>query len=419
MTRSNNCELHLSRLIGNWNTDYKTSAYWLRLLVVQEDYRFCNGTSGLAIWYGNGHGQFSPGPTIALTNPSNTFELADVNNDGRVDVVALECGSGCAVEVALQTASHTFTKSASLAVADRAIWSSLKVADINRDGKLDILLGTESASAQKVRIWKGNGTGTFGSATTVTVPTCDSSGTCYQNLDDVAIGDFYSNANLDLATVQEYCSPDDFDGLHCRMAVTLFKNDGSGAFTKQAPVHYSGGNGVSLLAGDLNGDQYQDILAYSLNVRNPTVYGLLGNGKGNFVFSTSVPGSAIVIRRDMSLSSRQDYIQTSNYAGDTSIAVNTTPATNCPPPPSNKLAARICSAGKGSTSSSILLKGSGNSPAGVQRMEIFVDGVKKTEAWADQIARQIILSAGTHTVTLIAVDQYKGTASTRVTVTVP
>jgi hypothetical protein len=64
------------------------------------------------------------------------------------------------------------------------------------------------------------------------------------------------------------------------------------------------------------------------------------------------------------------------------------------------------------------VKGSGNSPAGVQRLEIWVDGIKKAERWNNQIARRISLPPGSHRITLVAVDMYEGTAKTRVTVNV-
>jgi hypothetical protein len=48
-----------------------------------------------------------------------------------------------------------------------------------------------------------------------------------------------------------------------------------------------------------------------------------------------------------------------------------------------------------------------------------VDGVKKYQKWNDQVAKRISMAAGAHRVTLIAVDAYKGTAKTTVTVNVP
>ena len=374
--------------------------------------------SSLSIWYGDGHGHFTAGPTVTLAHPPQNFELADLNNDGRIDIVAVECGAGCGVEVKLQNASHTFTQSQFLVAGNTPVARSLKVADINRDGKLDVILATSSPSSQKILVWKGTGAGTFGSMSSFNVPSCEN-GFCYSAIEDLAIADFYNDTNLHLAVVRGYCSPSDYDSLNCTMALNLYKNDGAGKFTMQAPFYFGSAGGVSLVPGDFNEDQRQDLLAYSGNARNPTVTTLVALGKGTFTAYSAGAGGGMVIARDMALHSRQDLVTTWTYGGATAIAINTTNATNCPPPGSNKLAARVCSATVDSTKATALVKGSGNSPAGVQRLEIWVDGVKKAEAWSDQIAKQIALTAGTHTVTLVAVDKYKGTASTRVSVSMP
>src|SRR5258708_31914906 len=70
-------------------------------------------------------------------------------------------------------------------------------------------------------------------------------------------------------------------------------------------------------------------------------------------------------------------------------------------------------------SSPVLVPAGGNSPAGVMRMEVWVDGVKRTQNWSDQIARNVTLASGTHQITVVAVDRYKGVGKTTVTVKVP
>jgi len=66
-----------------------------------------------------------------------------------------------------------------------------------------------------------------------------------------------------------------------------------------------------------------------------------------------------------------------------------------------------------------LVRGSGNSPAGVQRLEIWIDGVKRGERWADQIEESFTLSIGSHQVAVVAVDQYRGYAKSTVSITIP
>jgi len=65
------------------------------------------------------------------------------------------------------------------------------------------------------------------------------------------------------------------------------------------------------------------------------------------------------------------------------------------------------------------VKASGNSPAGVQRLEVWIDGVKKYQKWNDQLAKKFALTAGSHKFTVVVVDLYKGTAKASVSVNVP
>jgi hypothetical protein len=71
------------------------------------------------------------------------------------------------------------------------------------------------------------------------------------------------------------------------------------------------------------------------------------------------------------------------------------------------------------SSTTFTIKAAGNSPVGVKRMEIWIDGVKRGQALDDQIRRTVTLSAGSHKLTVVAVDQYHGTSKTTKTISVP
>jgi hypothetical protein len=63
---------------------------------------------------------------------------------------------------------------------------------------------------------------------------------------------------------------------------------------------------------------------------------------------------------------------------------------------------------------------SGNSPAGVVQLQVWIDGVKKAVRWHDQLANKFSLASGTHRITVIATDKYtQASANTSVNVTVP
>jgi hypothetical protein len=58
------------------------------------------------------------------------------------------------------------------------------------------------------------------------------------------------------------------------------------------------------------------------------------------------------------------------------------------------------------------VKASGNSPVGIKRLELWVDGAKRGQTLDDQLLTSLTLSVGTHQVTIVAVDQYVGIAKT-------
>ena len=105
--------------------------------------------------------------------------------------------------------------------------------------------------------------------------------------------------------------------------------------------------------------------------------------------------------------------------GGWDAAINTSAFTNCAPPSSANLAAKICGPGNNaSVTSPVLVKASGNSPAGIKRLEVWIDGVKKYEKWDDQSAKKFTLAAGSHKISVVAVDLYKGTAKISLSVNV-
>jgi hypothetical protein len=66
-----------------------------------------------------------------------------------------------------------------------------------------------------------------------------------------------------------------------------------------------------------------------------------------------------------------------------------------------------------------LLKASGNSPAGVNQLQVWIDGKKQYIKWGDQVAKKFTLNSGKHRIAVVANDKFSGSATTAVTVTVP
>ncbi len=382
-------------------------------------------TNGVSIYYGAGNGNFSLGKTVPVLNPYG-IQLSDVNGDGRIDIVSLS-------NVMLNKGNGVFTS-----VSSPHAGQSLLI-DVNGDGKVDSV-SYDSYSGKGLVVSKGLGTGQFAApyytggkepVLCIDAGNCNNSteGMDFSPLRGFVLGDFYSLGHLDLAVLVGACDWNiDPNGVACAEALYIYKNSGSGTFSLAHSYKFTGGARADLFTADLNNDQKQDIVVYSTQTGEALFF--MGNGNGTF--ASPVGLSAPVgqyqqvmspFTRDLGLTSRQDIVMTvAGPAGggqDTAIALNTTPVTNCQPPNSSKLAAHICSPIAGASPKTVVVKGSGNSPAGVQRLEVWIDGVKKGQSLSDQINKAFTLTTGSHRVALIAVDKYKGTAKSTVYVTVP
>jgi len=374
----------------------------------------------LSILLGNGDGTFTMGTDVTMTNAVAGFDLGDFNKDGKIDIAVIECDSSsiCDMQAEKGTGTGTFTPGYKIQMTGSA--GAISARDLNGDGNLDLVL----IRTNNVLIFGGDGTGRFPSFTKLAPPKhCTDSGVCTDALNYVAVADFNNDARLDIMVVQAHTcispAPCGDNTLY------TYKNNGNYSFTLANQKTIGSNAGASLLAADLNGDGNFDVVGYTGYFRDPWV--AYEQGAGNLTFaekSTNLSGGDAMqmVARDLNLDSRHDAIVANGGPNDESMVVflNTSAYTNCAPPSSANLAAKICGpTNNASAASPVLVKGSGNSPAGIQRLEIWVDGVKKYQKWNDQVAKRISMAAGAHRVTLIAVDAYKGTAKTTVTVNVP
>jgi hypothetical protein len=385
---------------------------WLDIVVMAYQ------TDSIQFLINDKNGTFHTGAPVPLSMLGDSIVGGDLNNDGKIDLLVLECDfnsspNKCQFAVYKGTGTGTFVAGQVLALANTSV-ATPRLADINRDGKLDLV----NIRQPYVQIWTGKGDGSFNSPSTLKPPpVCTDINVCADFLNSLVVADFNNDTALDIAVLQAHAC-----GSACGdNTVYIYRNNGGTSFTLASSFRIGPSAGGLLLATDISGDQNVDLVNMNGAHFGGGVSYVLGKGNETFGSAQSLNDfdMADLLARDFNLDSRHDLAVSTWMGQGWDAFINTSAITNCAPPSSANLAAKICGpANNASVTSPVLVKASGNSPAGVQRLEVWVDGHKSTERWSDQLAKKLTLPAGTHRIAVVAVDMYKGTATKAITVNV-
>lgn len=173
--------------------------------------------------------------------------------------------------------------------------STVAVADFNKDGKMDLAIA--NTGDNNVTILLGNGDGTFSSAGTFGTTPFGIGQT--QTPISIAVGDFNSDGNLDLAVTT---IPTGFiSGLGGLFngspggGVSILLGKGDGTFTGGGPFSNPNNFGTNgslpsgIAVGKFNTNKDQNLDLAITNLNSGTVSIMLGDGSGNFNITGSSP----------------------------------------------------------------------------------------------------------------------------------
>jgi hypothetical protein len=224
--------------------------------------------STLGVLLGNGDGTFEfhsfrirTPPFARAGNPIGA-QLGDLNGDGHLDLVGVTDQQF--VTILLGNGDGTFQDALNLVTGQ--LPTSVALADLNRDGKLDIVTShrTNSFSADPrlsgVSELLGNGDGSFRGP--VQFPTStDSSGA--QSTLQVVVGDFNGDGIPDLAARVSVSNV----GRPARQFVSELLGNGDGSFQgpERTDVNQITSNLGGVVAADLNGDGLTDVVTAHFN----------------------------------------------------------------------------------------------------------------------------------------------------------
>jgi|HubBroStandDraft_6_1064221.scaffolds.fasta_scaffold00131_22 hypothetical protein len=272
--------------VGDLNRDGKPD-------LVMTDYEGCgNCQNGLvSVFLGNGDGTFQNARTYGTGgNYADSVAIADVNGDGIPDLLVAnfggcsDCGAGGSVAVLLGKGDGTFREAVNYPSGGYRAYS-VAVADVNGDGKPDLLVAndcssyTSCANGGVVSVLLGNGNGTFQTAVSYS--------TGMLNAVFVAVADVNDDGKPDLlvATNCDYLNNPACSGSSGSVAVLL--GNGNGTFQPQASYGSGGYGAISLTVADVNGDHQLDLVVANdcftaTTCQDGGVGVLLGNGNGTF-----------------------------------------------------------------------------------------------------------------------------------------
>jgi hypothetical protein len=211
----------------------------------------------VSVLLGNGDGTFAPPENVVVSLPLSNVAVADVNGDGKSDIIFTSFSANT-VGVLLSNGDGSFRSLQRFTVRGLSrVPGAVAVADFDGDGRLDLV--TSDASSGSVSVLPGNGDGTFQTLPTFAVGSAPVA---------VAVADVNGDGKPDIVTANSL-----------DRTVTVQLSNGDGTF-QPSQTFAVGFRPVAVAVADVNGDGKPDIVA--VNSFDNTVSVLLGKGDGTF-----------------------------------------------------------------------------------------------------------------------------------------
>jgi hypothetical protein len=257
-----------------------------------------NGASSVSVRLGDGTGGFSGFTSITVDGPPNNLFVADVNNDGRPDLITSNAGgSNNSISIRLGDGAGNFTGTSVVLLPFSVVGAfGVVVADINLDGQPDYLVGNNNS----VYVARGNGTGGVLDTTEFAIASQPR---------QVAVGDINKDGKPDFVASAAGSN-----------VVSSRVGDGLGGFTISGFANWNIGGGTfpwGVILKDVNRDGNLDFITANRSTSDVTVR--FGNGGGSFSASaryTTGAGATRVDAADLDLDGNIDIVS-ANLTGNT------------------------------------------------------------------------------------------------------
>ncbi|MGC2185394.1 MAG: FG-GAP-like repeat-containing protein [Terriglobales bacterium] len=237
------------------------------------------GGSNVSVLVNKGDGTFLAAVTSSAGTAPQAMVAGDFNGDSKLDLVLINQGnppSGAGGAVSLLSGNNDGTFQAPVQIEANQFPASVAVADLNADGKPDLILG--DAARGTLTILLGKGDGTFQKPATMTLASSGS-------VAALAVGDFNADKKVDIVAAIS-SGP-----------VFILLGNGDGSFRAPAQIA-TDTTSPHLLVGDFNGDGKLDLVLREETPRPPNcrrapcfgldrIFIFNGNSDGTFNAGTS------------------------------------------------------------------------------------------------------------------------------------
>jgi hypothetical protein len=211
------------------------------------------------VFMGKGNGKFRKPLRIKTGKVPLNIILGDYNEDGNLDAAVTLTFSK--MELHIGTGEGLFKKGETYLTGSRSFSGVTK--DFNADGHLDIALAAISSGASSIRLFFGNGDGTFQKPKRLADQLAPLS---------LVASDMNSDGEVDLVF-----AAGQGDNMY------LLISNGNGSFKK--PIIFSGGGGpFAMITGHFNPDNLKDVAV--VNSRSSNFSLVIRNPNGTFKFPT-------------------------------------------------------------------------------------------------------------------------------------
>jgi len=230
------------------------------------------GGTAVKVQLASGEGTFAAAVAWPVASSSQDLVAGDFNGDGRVDLAVTINDAAVGLSLLIGNGDGSFQPPLNFANTSGFDSPTIAAADLNNDGRLDVVIGHQIACytapcrvARTITVMLGNGDGTFQPARDIDIAI---------ETAKIAVGDFNRDGRKDLAIASS------------RARVTILLGAGDGTFVQQPTLTLIADNNLGMDAtdvdvADFNRDTFEDlVVAVALNGSRTAV--LTGNGDGTF-----------------------------------------------------------------------------------------------------------------------------------------